>query len=162
MCYELFLDYVTLKEYIFDLAPEEWTYKTYQSIISQILKAMSYCHSISVVHGDISLTNIMISPQEKTIKIIDFGTSKIISEDNTAYSPIGDLDFRPPDNKFFFLDAFAAECWSVGLILLSVALKEKITTKRAKKTFQVTNTMESNHQLFNPRLSWRCWESNPD
>lgn len=132
MCYEFTPGLVTLGHYLLNLSPQDWTYEVYQPIIAQILSAMSYCHTNSIVHGDISLCNILVCPVSKYVKIIDFGTSKLISESNNVYSPIGNLDFRPPYEEFLCGDAFAAECWTIGLILLSVALKQKVTTRKVR------------------------------
>ena len=122
----------TLDHYLLNLSPKEWTYEVYQPIIAQILSAMCYCHVNSIVHGDISLCNILVCPVTKYVKIIDFGTSKLISESNNVYSPIGNLEFRPPFEEFLCGDVFSAECWTVGLILLSVVLKQKVTTRRVR------------------------------
>lgn len=132
MCYEFTPGLVTLDHYLLNLSPQDWTYKVYQPIIAQILSAMFYCHVNSIVHGDISLCNILVCPVTKYVKIIDFGTSKLISESNNVYSPIGNLDFRPPYEEFLCGDVFAAECWTVGLILLSVILKQKVTTRKVR------------------------------
>ena len=132
MIYEFTAGLVTLEYYLLNLSPQNWTYEVYQPIIAQILSAMFYCHFNLTVHGDISLCNILVCPVTKYVKIIDFGTSKLISESNNIYSPIGNLDFRPPFEEFLCGDVFAAECWTVGLILLSVVLKQKVNTRKVR------------------------------
>lgn len=44
----------------------------------QLLEAVSYCHKVNLVHGDIKPRNIMITKDDK-IKLIDFERSKMIT-----------------------------------------------------------------------------------
>ena len=44
---------------------------------SQLLDAIEYMHNIGIAHLDIKLENIMVDIQNKTIKIIDFGESRV-------------------------------------------------------------------------------------
>ncbi len=126
-----FLEYLPLKTYIRLISCQEWTYELYKSIILQIIDGIYYLHEHLVIHGDINLNNILICPIEKKLKIIDFGSAKQLSEGNNLYSPIGNPKYRPPSEEFFFEDAFKGECWSLGLIILSLVLKERVTTKLA-------------------------------
>jgi len=82
-----------------------------------------------VVHGDLNITNILVCPLDKKVKIIDFGSSKQLSLESSFYSPIGNPKYRPPLEAFLMNDAFFAECWNMGLILLTMVLKERFTTK---------------------------------
>jgi serine/threonine protein kinase len=52
----------------------------------QILSGLAYLHQKGWMHRDIKPENIMIDPQTKTIKIIDFGMAKAkISSLDTNY-----------------------------------------------------------------------------
>ncbi len=127
-----FLDYIPLKDYIREFSCENRKYESYKSIILQIIDGVSYCHERFIIHGDINLSNIMVCPLDKKIKIIDFGSANLLSEtSDNLYSPRGNPKYRPPSEEFFFDDAFKGECWSLGLILMSVVLSERITTKLA-------------------------------
>ena len=126
-----FLDYLPLKKYIRRISRQNWTFDSYKYIIMQIIDGVSYCHERFVIHGDLSPSNILVSPIDKKIKLIDFGSSKQLSETNCLYSPIGNPKYRPPSEEFFFDDAFKGECWSLGLILMSLVLKETVTTTLA-------------------------------
>jgi calcium-dependent protein kinase len=46
-----------------------------KSIIKQILSAINYMHKQNVCHRDIKPENILVDPESKTLKIIDFGTA---------------------------------------------------------------------------------------
>ncbi len=130
MLYE-FLNYIPLKTYIHSVSQKNWTVESYISIIKQIIDGVSYCHEHLVIHGDLNLNNILVCPIEKKVKIIDFGSAKQLSEGENLYSPEGNPKYRPPSEEFFFSDAFKGECWSLGLILMSLVLKETVTTNLA-------------------------------
>lgn len=42
-----------------------------------MVKAVSYLHSINIIHRDIKLENFLVSENLETIKIIDFGLASI-------------------------------------------------------------------------------------
>lgn len=44
-------------------------------IIKETLKALEVIHQQKIIHRDLKPQNIIYSPQEKTIKLIDFGLS---------------------------------------------------------------------------------------
>lgn len=47
------------------------------TVILQILKAISYCHSQGIVHRDLKPENVLIDKdQDDILKIIDFGTAE--------------------------------------------------------------------------------------
>lgn len=126
-----FLDYVPLNIYLKSMPAKEWTIELYKPIAMQILNAVCYCHTKNVIHGDLNMHNVLISPDNKNIKIIDFGCAKNVNPKGDLYSPAGHPKYRPPKEEFFSVSPFEAECWSVGLILLGLLLQAKINTRKA-------------------------------
>jgi len=49
-------------------------------IAGQVVKGLSYAHSQKILHLDVKPSNIIYLPQEKTVKITDFGLSHAIQE----------------------------------------------------------------------------------
>jgi len=137
-----FLDYVPLGTYLRLISWKNWTFESYKSIIIQLIDAISYCQEHFVIHGDLNLSNVLICPIEKKAKIIDFGSAKLISESNNLYSPIGNPKYRPPSEGFLSDVAFTGDCWSLGLILMSLVLKERVTTKIAINFFKIVFGIE--------------------
>jgi calcium-dependent protein kinase len=85
--------------------------------MKQIFSAVYYCHSKNIIHRDLKLQNILIDDEEEfIIKIIDFGTSEILSKNKTI-TYIGTLLYMPPEvikqtdynNKY--------DLWSCGVIM---------------------------------------------
>lgn len=52
---------------------------TARRMFKQIVEAVTYLHSINVVHRDIKLDNILIEEGSRQVKLIDFGFSVIVS-----------------------------------------------------------------------------------
>jgi tRNA A-37 threonylcarbamoyl transferase component Bud32 len=67
-----------------------------KTIIKQILKAMSYCHSKCVSHRDIKLENVIISGNGE-VKVIDFGFSTCIPNEKKVKMFCGTPSYMAPE-----------------------------------------------------------------
>lgn len=65
-------------------------------VFRQIVEAVSYMHSNSIVHRDLKLDNILIDEQ-KTIKLIDFGFAVQCSSDQKLNLFCGTPHYMDPD-----------------------------------------------------------------
>lgn len=88
-------------------------------IFKQIIEAVNYLHSHGVCHRDIKPDNIMFSSieEDSSIKLIDFGLSKIFSIDQWQNSNIvGTPMYMAPE---VFQGKYNEKCdiWSCGVIL---------------------------------------------
>lgn len=91
-------------------------------IIYQICKALEYLHDFGIVHRDLKPENIMIKTvlpydANDSIKIMDFGLSKILGSSETVTDGFGTLTYvapevlkREPYNK-------SVDIWSLGIIV---------------------------------------------
>lgn len=95
-----------------------------KEITRQFLNGLSYIHSKGIVHRDLKPENILMTEDEK-VKICDFGSSKILSEDkiNSPYNvsryyraPELILGFEKYNEK---IDIFSAGCIIAQLFLLN-------------------------------------------
>lgn len=99
-------------------------------IFANIISAIKYLHSKSVIHRDLKLENIMINPNTKSIKIIDYGFS--IISDNMNWSTIcGSFEYLSPEilqdiikhnnrqdqDIVYSKYSIQSEVWSIGVIL---------------------------------------------
>ncbi|MFD3407085.1 serine/threonine-protein kinase [Aquirufa sp. HETE-83D] len=76
-----YVDGIPLDEYIIKESgpiPTENAIK----IFSGMLKGFAYAHKKKIVHRDVKPSNIIISKDFKTVKILDFGIAKILDDNN--------------------------------------------------------------------------------
>jgi len=101
-------------------------------IMLQLLDGVAALHAAGVVHRDLKTANILIDPETKSIKIIDFGLS--------AHAPDGQVHLLPhyrwhdyvgtPCNMSPELlrreeySASAADAWALGIVLVEMLLGE--------------------------------------
>jgi calcium-dependent protein kinase len=88
-------------------------------IIQQLLSAVCYMHSKGIVHRDIKPENIMLeskSSEDLSIKLIDFGTSNFIKNNQHLSMKIGTPYYIAPE---VLKKSYGYECdiWSLGVIL---------------------------------------------
>ena len=86
-------------------------------IFKQIIEGLKYIHSKNIVHRDIKLDNILID-LKNTVKICDFGVSKIITPSTVMYEHCGTPAYIAPE---IYLrqgyEGFACDVWSAGVTL---------------------------------------------
>lgn len=91
-------------------------------LIKQVLEGVAYLHSKGIVHGDLKLENILLEGTMPcvTVKIADFGLSKVFASSPTRATVCGSPLYMAPE--LITLDqkrelAPAVDVWSVGVIL---------------------------------------------
>jgi len=52
----------------------------------QMLRGLSYIHSLGIAHRDIKPENILVNPKTQQVKICDFGSAKELEEGETNIS----------------------------------------------------------------------------
>ncbi|CAD8175812.1 unnamed protein product [Paramecium octaurelia] len=105
---------------LFDkLASEKnFTEKKAAEIMKQVLSAVTYCHERKIIHRDLKLENILLETKSanSNIKVIDFGTSRKVQEDEKLKLKIGTLYYMAPE-VFQGQYDLKVDVWSVGVIL---------------------------------------------
>ena len=98
--------------------------QTLNTIAKQILTAVSFLHSNNIIHRDIKLSNIMVSKSKTiSIKVIDFGLSKVIGNNDVIYENCGTLLFKAPELIIGSNYSFSVDIWSVGICLFYLLFK---------------------------------------
>lgn len=124
-----------------DIGPT--TSQDIKDVFSQILTALSFCHSKSVFHRDLKPENILIS-DDWTIKICDWGlatTQRIVT--NKSEFDVGSERYMAPelfDQDLDSYDASKIDLWSLGVILLTLVFH--------KNPFQVANYTDKRFLQF--------------
>ena len=88
-------------------------------IMSQISNAIKYLHQYGIVHRDLKTDNIMIENKTNniTVKIMDFGLSKIVSPREKMTEGYGTLYYIAPEVLLKKPYNKEIDIWSMGIIL---------------------------------------------
>jgi calcium-dependent protein kinase len=84
-----------------------------------LFSAIQHCHSNGVIHRDIKIENIMITSDD-SVRLIDFGLSKIKTDDENFYEVAGTIDYMAPEVLAGNCD-MSADIWSLGVVLYILA-----------------------------------------
>ena len=107
-----------LFQQIIDKGPFNEKYSAY--VMYQIFSAVNYCHKMNIIHRDLKPENILIVNKDKdgypTIKICDFGTSKIFEKGAVQRKLVGSSYYIAPE---VLKKHYNEKCdiWSCGVIM---------------------------------------------
>ena len=87
-------------------------------IIHKLSMAVYYLHSYGIVHRDLKPENILMTDSKLTadIRLLDFGLSKIIGNDEKCTEPYGTLTFVAPEVLQGKPYDKSVDLWSIGII----------------------------------------------
>ena len=87
-------------------------------IIHKLSMAIYYLHSYGIVHRDLKPENILMTDltPEADIRLLDFGLSKIIGNDEKCTEPYGTLSFVAPEVLQGKPYDKSVDLWSIGII----------------------------------------------
>ncbi|CAD8049302.1 unnamed protein product [Paramecium sonneborni] len=104
---------------LFDAIAESqhFSEKEASTILKQVLQGLNYCHQHKIVHRDIKPENIVFESKDKrgTIKIIDFGTSRIFDPHQKMNQKIGTPYYIAPEVLKKKYDE-KCDIWSCGVL----------------------------------------------
>ena len=83
---------------------------------ASIFTAIDYLHKRKIIHRDIKPSNIMID-NKGYIKLIDFGTAKILQKDEKTHTIIGTPNFIPPEVLLGKGYSYSCDYWSIGICI---------------------------------------------
>ncbi|KPI97306.1 SNF-related serine/threonine-protein kinase [Papilio xuthus] len=84
----------------------------------QIVRAISYCHSLHVVHRDLKPENVVFFEKLGVVKLTDFGFSNKYCPGQKLETSCGSLAYSAPEILLGdSYDAPAVDVWSLGVIL---------------------------------------------
>ena len=87
-------------------------------IIHKLSMAIYYLHSYGIVHRDLKPENILMTDLSATadIRLLDFGLSKIVGNDEKCTEPYGTLSFVAPEVLQGKPYDKSVDLWSIGII----------------------------------------------
>lgn len=94
-------------------------------VIAQLVETLNYLHTQNVVHLDVRPANILMSKEFK-LTLIDYGNArKIMAPNGQMVDAVGVTEFTAPEVLNFEMTNWAADMWSVG-VLLYILLSGKL------------------------------------
>ena len=116
--------------------------KIIKKILYQILNTMTYLHNnIKVCHRDLKSNNIMIyfdKNKDIKIKIIDFGFSCYIKNNNKMNEILGTINYSAPEIIKGCYN-YKIDIWSIGIILIDMLLGYNYYEKKFKEFIKNNN-----------------------
>jgi len=91
-------------------------------VVHQVLLALEYLHSVNVVHRDLKPENLLYSDRtpNASVKVADFGLSKIVDSDQMLMTACGTPDYVAPEVLTLCGYNQAVDIWSLGVIMYTM------------------------------------------
>ncbi|KAK0406437.1 hypothetical protein QR680_018570 [Steinernema hermaphroditum] len=139
----------------------------------QIAKGMTYLESKHCVHRDLATRNVLLTDNDKTIKICDFGLMRCLDDTERLYvmSAPKKVPFSwcPPESLRYRQFSHASDVWAFGVTLWELFTygEEPWVGYRAADVLKMT---ESGERLRKPERASKeldsimrmCWELKPE
>lgn len=89
-------------------------------IMKQVVSVIQYLHSNSIIHGDIKDENILID-EKLNIKMIDFGSSKILLNNDRLNRFQGTINYVSPEIlRGGYFSGKSNDLWCLGILLYTM------------------------------------------
>ncbi len=102
-------------------------FHTTKSLITDILKGLSYLHQQAIVHNDLKPENIFLTHAQNatlTAKIGDFGSARFVGLPNRSHREIGSPTYAAPE-RFNGESSYASDLYAVGVMLYEMLLGDR-------------------------------------
>ena len=87
----------------------------------QLFRGIHYLHSIGLIHRDLKPQNVLVNPDDGSLKICDFGSAKMMKPGEESVSYIASRYYRAPEllmNCTTYTQAI--DIWAAGCILVEM------------------------------------------
>lgn len=108
-----------LKDFVHD---SKTTFKEEKvvKIIKQIASGVQYLHTLGIMHRDLKPENIMLNSKIfnnfTSVKIMDFGLSKVLGKDEKTCEGFGTICYVAPEILSRKMYDFKSDIWSLGVV----------------------------------------------
>ncbi|KAK7066258.1 Serine/threonine-protein kinase plk4 [Halocaridina rubra] len=137
-----------------------------REFLSQILSGMLYLQSHSILHRDLTLSNILLDDNGR-VKIADFGLATMKRPDDRHTTMCGTPNYMSPEVATRSAHGFQADVWSLGCMLFIMLVgrppfegegaKECIFTRVVIGDYKIPDSVSTNARS----LIYECLKKNP-
>jgi len=136
------------------------------SIAAQCTSALEHMHNGPMIaHRDIKPANIIVLETETDvkIKIVDFGLAKVVNISSQYRDICGTLPFMAPETILEpHHDVFAADIWSMGIVLLDVFCRVGFIERMFKCRYHAEKAEDKEMAKVNMMERLRVYFGQPD
>mmetsp|Transcript_45107 Transcript_45107/g.107246 ORF Transcript_45107/g.107246 Transcript_45107/m.107246 type:complete len:531 (-) Transcript_45107:88-1680(-) len=95
--------------------------KFVRQVLAAVGSALDYVHGEGILHRDVKSSNILLTRNPRTIKLADFGISKILEATGNAYTLVGTPYYMSPELVRGQAYGPASDAWSLGCCLYELS-----------------------------------------
>ena len=123
-------------------------YTTYY-ITRQLLETVKYLHDVGIVHRDIKPENILLTDESEipTIKLADFGLSKLVGPTDTLTTACGTLAYVAPEVLLQKPYSKPVDVWSVGIVTY-LMLRGRLPFDSKERQLIIQRTLEAELDVY--------------
>jgi serine/threonine protein kinase len=138
---------------LFDRIRKKKVFSEYTTfyITSQLLDTVKYLHDVGIVHRDIKPENILLTDDSEipTIKLADFGLSKLVGPTDVLRSACGTLAYVAPEVLMQRPYGKPVDVWSVGIVTY-LMLRGRLPFDSKERQLIIQRTIEADLDTTGP------------
>ena len=98
---------------------EHFTINRLRYLLKSVLEALAAAHEAGIVHRDVKLSNILVSPHFEDVKLIDWGCGTYVGSEMSTKA--GSRQCRPPEMLLGYRNyGTGCDIWAVGVLILYI------------------------------------------
>lgn len=128
--------------------------------MTQLMNGLKYLRTQNIVHRDLKPANLLLSIDQQTLKITDFGFARILDEATLSTTLCGTPLYMAPE---IFIDqsyCIKSDLWSIGIIMYESLYGSHPYSSQITDLISLMNTLKSVPVVFpkNVHISPECFD----